>query len=88
MEYCLGELVKGNGKVVRLRERGGADSGELQGLWGQLGQDIADLAWGSLDFLVDGFQLLLKHDGQCLHVSLPTGGQQLSPEHPLGLLLI
>lgn len=88
VEYCLGQPLDGNGRAVGLRERGGADSREHQGLWGQTGQDTAHLAWGSLDLLVDGFQLLLKHDGQCLHVSLPTGGQQLSPEHPLGLLLI
>lgn len=42
----------------------------------------------SLDLLVDGFQLLLKHDGQRLHISLSAGGEQLSPKHPLGLLLI
>lgn len=54
----------------------------LQGQWqSRTGQH-------SLDLLVDGFQLLLKHDGQCLDVSLSTGGQKLSPKHPLCLLLI
>lgn len=42
----------------------------------------------SLDLLVDGFQLLLKHDGERLHIGLSTGGEQLSPKHPLSLLLI
>lgn len=59
-----------------------------EGLQGQLRQGGEGLGQRSLDLLVDGFQLLLKHDGERLHIGLSAGGEQLSPKHPLSLLLV
>lgn len=76
----MGEFLEDSkrGNALRLSE-------ELQG---QLGQGGGGLGQRSLNLLVDGFQLLLKHNGECLHVGLSAGGEQLSPKHPLSLLLI
>lgn len=84
----LREFLEDGGKGAGLRLEISLQSQRGCGVSCRAGQGRAKLASYSLDLLVDGLQLLLKHDGQCLHISLPTGGQKLSPKHPLCLLLV